>query len=246
MLLKDKNVLITGAGRGIGRQTALDMVKEGAVILGVGLTQKNLNELEKEVKAIGGKIFTKTMDIADYEDVKKGITELAEKAGGIDVLVNCAGIFEEAYFMEMTPEQWHRTVAIDLDGVYNVTHVAAPYLVESKGSIVSVSSQDAFYGCKGYSHYSACKAAVVGLTRTLAVELGPKGIRVNCVAPGITETDLTRDRIVAGRKAYLEKLPVGHIGAPEEISSTIIFLASDKASFITGQTIHPNGGMYFG
>lgn len=246
MLLKDKNVLITGAGRGIGRQTAIDMVKEGAVILGAGLTQKNLDELEEEVKAIGGKIYTKAMDIADYADAKKGITELAEKAGGIDVLVNCAGIFEEAYFLEMTPEQWHRTVAIDLDGVYNITHVAAPYLVESKGSIVSVSSQDAFYGCKGYSHYSACKAAVVGLTRTLAVELGPKGIRVNCVAPGITETDLTRDRIVAGRDAYLEKLPVGHIGMPEEISNTIIFLASEKASFITGQTIHPNGGMYFG
>ena len=246
MLLENKRVLITGAGRGIGRQTAIDMAKEGAVILGAALTQKNLDDMASEVHSMGGTVYTEIMDIADYEDSLKAVDSLAAKAGGIDMLVNCAGIFEEAFFMDMTPEQWHRTIAVDLDGVYNVTRAAMPYIIEAKGSVVSVTSQDAFYGCPGYSHYSAAKAAVVGLTRTLARELGSYGVRLNCVAPGITETEMTKDRIVTGREAYLEKLPVGHIGQPEEISSVIMFLASEKASYITGQVLHPNGGMYLG
>lgn len=246
MILKDKKVLITGAGRGIGRQTAIDMAKEGAVILGAGRTLEPLKEMEEQIKVLGGRTFIKTMDIANYEETKQGVDALAEMADGIDILINCAGIFEEAFFMEMTPEQWRRTMAIDLDGVYYVTHSAIPYIIEAKGSVVSVVSQDAFYGCPGYSHYSAAKAAVIGLTRTLARELGPKGVRLNCVAPGITETEMTRERIENGRQAYLEKLPIGHIGQPEEISSTIIFLASEKASYITGQVLHPNGGMYLG
>ena len=137
-------------------------------------------------------------------------------------------------------------VSIDLDGVYNVLHAAMPFIIDAGGSVVNVVSQDAFYGCPGYSHYSACKAAVVGLTRTLARELGPQGVRLNCVAPGITQTEMTMERIAVGREGYLEKLPVGHIGQPEEIAAAIVFLASQKASYITGQVLHVNGGMYLG
>ena len=246
MLLENKKVLITGAGRGIGRQTAIDMAKEGAIILGTGRTQAPLDEMSRMVKEKGGQVYTATMDIADYEESERVVKTLAGKAGGIDILINCAAIFEEAFFTDMTPEQWNRTVSIDLNGVYNVTHAAIPFIIKAKGSVVNVVSQDAFYGCPGYSHYGACKAAVVGLTRTLARELGPAGVRLNCVAPGITETEMTKDRIAVGREGYLEKLPVGHIGQPEEIASAIIFLASEKASYITGQVIHSNGGMYLG
>ncbi len=246
MLLENKKVLITGAGRGIGRQTAIDMAKAGAIILGVGRTQGPLDEMVSKVKELGGRVYTATMDIADYEESERVINSLAEAAGGIDILVNCAAIFEEAFFIDMTPQQWQRTVSIDLNGVYNVTHVAMPYLIKAKGAVVNVVSQDAFYGCPGYSHYAACKAAVVGLTRTLAKELGPDGVRLNCFAPGITETEMTKDRIATGKEGYLEKLPVGHIGQPEEIASAIVYLASPKASYITGQVIHANGGMYLG
>ncbi|MCI8609729.1 MAG: SDR family oxidoreductase [Firmicutes bacterium] len=246
MLLENKKVLITGAGRGIGRQTAIDMAKAGAIILGVGRTQAPLDEMASKVKELGGRVYTATMDVADYEDSKRVINGLADEAGGIDILVNCAAIFEEAFFIDMTPQQWQRTVSIDLDGVYHVTHVTLPYLIKARGAVVNVVSQDAFYGCPGYSHYAACKAAVVGLTRTLAKELGPDGVRLNCVAPGITETEMTKDRIATGKEGYLEKLPVGHIGQPEEIASAIVYLASPKASYITGQVIHANGGMYLG
>ncbi len=246
MLLENKKVLITGAGRGIGRQTAIEMAKEGAVILGAGLSQAPLDEMAQLVHKAGGRVYTATMDIADYEEARRVIHSLAEEAGGIDVLVNCAGIFEEAFFVDMTPQQWQRTVSVDLTGVYNVTHAAIPYIIEAKGSVISIVSQDAFYGCTGYSHYSACKAAVVGLMRTLARELGADGVRVNCIAPGITETDMTKDRIETGLQGYLEKLPVGRIGKPEDIANSVVFLASEKAGFITGQVIHCNGGMYLG
>ena len=207
MLLENKKVLITGAGRGIGRQTAIDMAKEGAIILGTGRTQAPLDEMSRMVKEKGGQVYTATMDIADYEESERVVKTLAGQAGGIDILINCAAIFEEAFFTDMTPEQWNRTVSIDLNGVYNVTHAAIPFIIKAKGSVVNVVSQDAFYGCPGYSHYGACKAAVVGLTRTLARELGPAGVRLNCVAPGITETEMTKDRIAVGREGYL--LPRG-------------------------------------
>ena len=246
MLFENKKVLITGAGRGIGRQTAIEMAKEGAVILGLGRTAGPLEEMAGAVGAAGGKAYIRTADIASYEQTDEAVCSLAEAAGGIDIAVNCAAIFEEALFTEMTPQQWRRTVSIDLDGVYNVLHAAMPFIIDVGGSVVNVVSQDAFYGCPGYSHYSACKAAVVGLTRTLARELGPQGVRLNCVAPGITQTEMTMERIAAGREGYLEKLPVGHIGQPEEIAAAIVFLASQKASYITGQVLHVNGGMYLG
>lgn len=246
MLLEGKCILITGAERGIGRVIALEAAKEGADVIGVGILMDSLAETADMVRALGRKFYSAKMDIADYDEVSRVVPELVEQAGGLDILVNCAGIFKEAPFLTMTPAQWHQTIAVDLDGIYNVTHAAIPYIIERKGNVVSIASQDAFYGCPNYSHYAACKAAVVGLMRTLARELGYTGVRFNSVAPGITDTDMTHDRIQRDMDSYLAKLPVGRLGRPEDIANAVIFVASDKASNITGQVIHCNGGMYLG
>ena len=246
MLLKGKKVLITGGERGIGRQTALSAAQEGADILVVGVLEEEMAVTVRMVQELGVNAYSAKMDITDYEATDRTIKDLAAQSGGIDVLVNNAGIFQEAFFVDMTPAQWRKTVSVDLDGVYNVTHAAIPYIIEKKGSVISIASQDAFYGCPGYSHYAACKAALVGLTRTLARELGSTGVRFNCVAPGIIQTDMTKDRIERDLDSYLAKLPVGRVGRPEDIANAIIFLASEKASNITGQVIHCNGGMYLG
>ena len=246
MLLKGKKVLITGGERGIGRQTALSAAQEGADILVVGVLEEEMAITVRMVQELGVNAYSAKMDITDYEATDRTIKDLAAQSGGIDVLVNNAGIFQEAFFVDMTPAQWRMTISVDLDGVYNVTHAAIPYIIEKKGSVISIASQDAFYGCPGYSHYAACKAALVGLTRTLARELGSTGVRFNCVAPGIIQTDMTKDRIERDLDSYLAKLPVGRVGRPEDIANAIIFLASEKASNITGQVIHCNGGMYLG
>ena len=246
MLLKGKKVLITGGERGIGRQIALSAAQEGADILVVGVLEEEMAVTVRMVQELGVNVYSAKMDITDYEATDRTIKDLAAQSGGIDVLVNNAGIFQEAFFVDMTPAQWRKTISVDLDGVYNVTHAAIPYIIEKKGSVISIASQDAFYGCPGYSHYAACKAALVGLTRTLARELGSTGVRFNCVAPGIIQTDMTKDRIERDLDSYLAKLPVGRVGRPEDIANAIIFLASEKASNITGQVIHCNGGMYLG
>ena len=246
MLLKGKKVLITGGERGIGRQTALSAAQEGADILVVGVLEEEMAITVRMVQELGVNAYSAKMDITDYEATDRTIKDLAAQSGGIDVLVNNAGIFQEAFFVDMTPAQWRKTISVDLDGVYNVTHAAIPYIIEKKGSVISIASQDAFYGCPGYSHYAACKAALVGLTRTLARELGSTGVRFNCVAPGIIQTDMAKDRIERDLDSYLAKLPVGRVGRPEDIANAIIFLASEKASNITGQVIHCNGGMYLG
>lgn len=246
MLLEGKKMLVTGAERGIGRQIALQAAQEGADLLIVGILEDDLWKTAEMIRELGRKAYAAKMDITDYQAVSEVIPSLADQAGGLDILVNCAGIFKEAPFLEMTPAQWRQTVAVDLDGVYNVTRIAIPYIIKNRGNVVSIASQDAFYGCPNYSHYAACKAAVVGLSRTLARELGGTGVRFNCVAPGITDTDMTHDRIEMDRDSYLEKLPVGRIGQPEDIANAVLFLASEKAGNITGQVIHCNGGMYLG
>ena len=247
MLLADKIALITGAGRGIGKAIALKMASQGASIAIADIDEKTMEDARKEVEALGVKAMTVKMDISNSESVNAAVDKVLAEFGRIDILVNNAAIFRKAPFLEMTPAQWQQTVDIDITGLFNVTRAVAPGMVEREsGAIVSIASVDAFQGCLNYSHYAMAKAGVVGLSRTLAQEFGPHKVRINAIAPGITLTEMTRDRVEANKEAYLARVPLGRIGAPEDIANAALFLASDMASYITGQVIHVNGGMYFG
>ncbi len=245
-MLKGKTALITGAGRGIGREIALKMASQGASVIIADIDEKTMEAVKDEASGLGVKSMAAKMDISNSNSVATAIGKVLEEFGSIDILVNNAAIFREAPFLEMTPEQWQQTVDINLTGMFNVTRALAPVMAENgSGSIISIASVDAFQGCRNYSHYAMTKAGVVGLSRTLAQELGPKGIRVNAIAPGIMLTEMTRDRVEANKDAYLARVPIGRIGVPEDIANAALFLASEMSSYITGQVIHVNGGMYF-
>ena len=245
-MLKGKTALITGAGRGIGREIALKMASQGASVIIADIDEKTMEAVKDEASGLGVKSMAAKMDISNSNSVATAIGKVLEEFGSIDILVNNAAIFREAPFLEMTPEQWQQTVDINLAGMFNVTRALAPVMAENgSGSIISIASVDAFQGCRNYSHYAMTKAGVVGLSRTLAQELGPKGIRVNAIAPGIMLTEMTRDRVEANKDAYLARVPIGRIGVPEDIANAALFLASEMSSYITGQVIHVNGGMYF-
>lgn len=246
-MLKGKTALITGAGRGIGREIALKMASQGASVIIADIDENTMEAVKEEASDLGVKSMAVKMDISDSNSVAAAVGKVLGEFGSIDILVNNAAIFREAPFLEMTPEQWQQTVDINLTGMFNVTRALAPVMAENgSGSIISIASVDAFQGCRNYSHYAMTKAGVVGLSRTLAQELGPKSIRVNAIAPGIMLTEMTRDRVEANKDAYLARVPIGRIGVPEDIANAALFLASEMSSYITGQVLHVNGGMYFG
>lgn len=245
-MLENKVALITGSGRGIGREIALKMASQGASVVISDIDEKTMKETCEEVKALGVPSIAVRMDISDGESVAGAVDAVLAEFGRIDILVNNAAIFKKAPFLAMTAGEWQQTVDINLTGLFNVTRAVAPHMAENRsGSIISIASVDAFQGCRDYSHYAMTKAGVVGLSRTLAQELGPYNLRVNVIAPGIMLTEMTRDRVEANMEAYLAKVPIGRIGVPEDIANAALFLASDMSSYITGQVIHVNGGMYF-
>ena len=246
MLLKNKVAFITGAGRGIGREIALKMASEGADIVIADIAEDTMEDTKNYIEALGVKSLAVRTDITNEQSVKEAVQAVTKNFGKIDILVNNAAIFKRAPFLEMTGDMWDFTSNINLKGIFHVTRAVASLMAENKqGVIISISSVDAFQGCRDYSHYAMTKAGVVGLSRTLAQELGAYNIRVNVIAPGIMLTDMTRDRVEANKEAYLAKVPIGRIGVPEDIANAALFLASDLSSYITGQVIHVNGGMYF-
>lgn len=246
-MLQNKVAFITGAGRGIGREIALLMAGQGADIVAADIGADDLAETGRLVAEKGVRVSTVIADITKADKVRAGVDAGVAELGRLDILVNNAAIFQEAPFLDMTEQQWQLNLNVNLTGVFNVTRAVAPILVRQKsGCVVSISSIDAFQGCRNYSQYAMAKAGVVGLTRTLAQEFGPFGVRVNAVAPGIVETDMTRERVAQNRAQYEAKIPLGRVGQPRDIARAALFLASDLAEYITGQVIHVNGGAYFG
>ena len=240
MRLLDKVALITGGARGIGRATAELFLAEGARVAIVDVD-------EAEVRAAAGELGEKAMglamDVTSQASVQAGVDAIVAHFGGIDVLVNNAGIIKDAQLSKMTEADFDAVVSVNLKGVYNTGQIVARHMAErGRGVILNASSVVALYGNFGQTNYVATKAAVIGMTKTWARELGRKGIRVNAVAPGFIRTRMTEgipDKVMEQLNA---KVPLGRMGEPKEIASAYLFLASDDASYITGHVLSVDGG----
>lgn len=234
-----KVVLVTGGSRGIGAAVCRKFAAEGYTVA------INYEKSEEKAKAladeIGGRAFR--ADVSDYAEVSKMFSEIEEQLGGVNVLVNNAAVSVVGLFQDMTDGEWERLFGVNVKGVFNCAKRAVGNMLgEQAGSIVNLSSMWGVTGGSCEAHYSAAKAAVIGYTKALAKELGPSGIRVNCVAPGTVATEMNAHLSKEDLDALAEETPLGRIGTPEEIAEAVFFLASEKASFITGEVLNVNGG----
>ena len=239
-----KSALITGASRGIGRAIAIALAREGWPVCVNFLERRDAAEsLVSELRAQGRAAMAFQADVADRGAVEAMVRAAAEELGPVELLVNNAGISHQGLFQDLGDADWARLLAVNLTGPRNAVQAVLPHMLsEKRGSIVNISSIWGLRGGSCEAAYAATKAGVIGLTRSLALELAPSGIRVNCVAPGCVETDMVRVLGEETRAMLVEETPLGRLGRPEDIAEAVAFLASEKAAFITGQVLTADGG----
>lgn len=240
-----KTVLITGAATGIGRETARRFAAEGCnIVVHYYKSEMAAQKLLEELKARHATAIPIQADIRDGAAVEAMVEKACRAFGRIDVLVNNAGVAQQKLFTDISSREWDEMFDVNVKGVYRCTQAVLPGMISRKcGSIVNVSSIWGVVGASCEAHYSAAKAAVIGLTRALAKELGPSGIRVNCVAPGVIDTAMNANLDDETKAALKEETPLGTIGTARDVAEAILYLASDKAGFVTGQVLGVNGGM---
>lgn len=237
--------VITGASGGIGAAIARRLAAEGwRVVLGCCRSVQKAEALCRELRAAGGEAAVFQADITREEEAGALIHYAVEQYGHLDLLVNNAGIAQIKLFTEITPEDWRRMFAVNVDGMYHCCRAAVPRMVrQHSGRIVNVSSIWGLCGASCEVHYSAAKAAVIGFTKALAKELAPSGITVNCVAPGAIDTEMNAHLSAQERRMLEEEIPMGRMGTPEEAAAAVAFLAGEDARYMTGQVLSPNGGI---
>jgi len=247
-LLENKVVIVTGAARGIGEAIAIKLGEHGAHIAFSYVSDSSAEKarsLESRISNLGVKAKGYQSNAGKFEECEALVNEVIKEFGNIDVCVNNAGISKDNLLLRMTPEQWDDVMTINLKSVFNMTkQVIKPMMKARKGSIINMSSIIGIRGNAGQSSYAASKAGIIGFTKSIALELGSRNIRCNAIAPGFIETDMTgylKDGDIS--KDFLEKIPLGRFGVPEEIANTTVFLASDMSSYITGQVISACGGL---
>ncbi|HHV50092.1 MAG TPA: 3-oxoacyl-ACP reductase FabG [Clostridiales bacterium] len=239
-----KTVLITGASRGIGSACAKVFAREGYnIILNFLSSESEALELAGELSKKGTEVLPFRADVSDFKQVKEMVEAGQRRFGKIDALICNAGISQQKLFTDITPEEWHRMMSVTVDAAFYCCQAVLPGMIRrQKGKIVLVSSIWGMVGASCEVHYSTAKAALIGLTKSLAKELGPSNINVNCVAPGIIETDMNSSLDSETREVLAQETPLGRFGTPWEIAEAVYFLASEKSDFITGQILSPNGG----
>ena len=247
MSLNNEIALVTGASRGIGRAIAERLGADGATVVGTATSEKGAAAITDYLKAAGINGAGYCLDVTDPASVEEVMKAITEAFGAPSILVNNAGITRDNLLMRMKDEEWEDIMRTNLDSVFRLSRACLRAMMKARhGRIISISSVVGAAGNAGQTNYAAAKAGVVGFSKSLAREAGPRGITVNAVAPGFIDTDMTRALPDEQRQALLGQIPAGRLGEPEEIAEAVAFLASPKAGYITGETIHVNGGMYMG
>ena len=245
MLLDGKTALVTGASRGIGRAIAIRLASEGAAVaINYAGNVKAAEEVKAVIEAAGGRAMLVQADVADSTAVDAMIKAVIEAFGQIDILVNNAGITRDGLLMRMKEEDWDAVINTNLKGIFHCTKAVSKLMMKKRyGRIVNTASVVGLIGNAGQSNYAAAKAGVIGFSKSMSRELASRGITVNMVAPGFIDTDMTAVLPDKVREAMVADIPLGKIGTPENVADAVVFLVSDQASYITGQTINVDGGM---
>lgn len=244
-MLKEKIALVTGASRGIGKAIAVALAEAGAtVVINYNGSKERADEVKAQIEGMGGTAITYQCDVSDFTAVETMMKELIKEYGKIDILVNNAGITRDNLIMKMKEEDFDAVIDTNLKGAFNtIKCISRQMLKQRSGKIVNIASVSGVAGNAGQANYSAAKAGMIGLTKSIAKELSSRGINVNAVAPGFIETDMTAALSDDVKKVAEQSIPFGRMGKPEEIADAVVFLASDKASYITGQVLCVDGGM---
>jgi 3-oxoacyl-[acyl-carrier protein] reductase len=252
-MLDGKTALVTGAGRGIGRGIAIALAEEGAKVVvndlgaslaGEGGEKGPADQVVDEIKKAGGTAAANYGSVSDSAQATAMVEQVVKTWGKIDILVNVAGILRDRMIFNMTEEEWDVVIAVHLKGTYNTMRAASPHMREKKGGrMINMSSVSAL-GSPGQPNYAAAKAGIIGFSKSLAREVGSRNITVNCVAPGFIDTDMTRALNPELREGVLKAIPLGRLGRAEDVAAAVVFLASPGAGYMTGCTLHVNGGMH--
>ncbi len=244
MLLKGKTAIITGGARGIGKEIALNFAREGANVVIADINTQTLKETEKEIASFGVEVLTNSCDVTSYSQVKQLVNKTLDKFKRIDILINNAGVARDALLVRMNEEDWDKVLAVNLKGTFNCTKASAKVMMKQRsGKILNIASIIGLIGNVGQANYAASKAGIIGLTKSAAKELAPRGINVNAIAPGFIQTEMTQRLPEQIKSKMLEAIPLKKFGQPKDVANVAAFLVSEKASYITGQVICVDGGM---